>query len=208
MQKTTLSERNGLYTMDEIVIKVNGVTREEYMEACHLSARRLYVMLAVVMAIICGVIILATGNASWQAFFGPLLVYVICVGGYEAMIRKNYKGQLEQVEEVTYTITKLGWTCKVGDQENYIYWKGTPRMAQTKHGVFLYCDEVNSSLLPRRLLTQEQIDQLRQWFKESRVLAKEFMQNEARKQRKEDQERHRQNRNKARGPAWGPRKRR
>ena len=49
--------------MDSFTITVTGITRREYLQACRENARRLYLILAVAMVIICGVIMLVlSGN--------------------------------------------------------------------------------------------------------------------------------------------------
>ncbi len=191
--------------MTQFRLTVTGITREEYLEACRESGRQMYTLLAVCMVFICGIIILFSKNASLGAFLGPVVIYALIVAGYEILTRVNYKDQLAVIDPpVEYEFGANGWTVRKGGQPVEILWKGTPRMRKTKHCIFLYNDDVTSNLLPLRLLTEGQINSLENWYKISRMNAKEYQKQQDRLARKKFREDHPNLRLGRTGPAWGP----
>ena len=195
--------------MNSFHLKVDGITRKEYFQACRENGRRLYSTLAATMIVICGLIILFTGNARPAAFIGPLVIYGVIVVGYELLTRLSYKDQLAVIDPpVEYAFSVGRWTVKKGDQLVEIPWRETPRLRKTKTCLFIYNSDTVSNLLPRRLLTEEQIQSLETWFETSRPQAKEFQKQQDRKAREKFRQDHPGLRLGRTGPAWGPWKRR
>ena len=194
--------------MKKFGLTVNGITRQEYFRACRENGRRLYVTLAVTMLAICGLIILFSGNASPAAFIGPLVIYIVIVAGYEILTHVSYKDQLAVIDPpVVYTFETVKWTVTKGDQMVEIPWKATPRLHKTKDCIFIYNDETTGNLLPRRLLTEGQIQSLETWFQNSRQQAKEYQKKQDRLARQQFRDSHPGLRLGRTGSAWGPWKR-
>lgn len=194
--------------MKKITLTVDGITRQEYFQACRENGRRLYSTLAVTMVVICGLIILFTGNARPAAFIGPLVVYVVAVAGYEILTHVSYKDQLSVIDPpVEYTFSQGQWTVKNGENTVVVPWQATPKLHKTKLCLFLYNDDASSSLLPLRLLTPEQVEALEGWFQKSRAGSKEYQKKQNRKARQEFRKNHPGLRLGRSGPAWGPWKR-
>lgn len=184
---------------------VDGIDRKEYLQACHESGRRLYLLLALSMIAICGLIILFSGNASPAAFIGPAVVYIVVVGAYEILTRVTYRDQLAVIDPpVEYDFNGGRWMVTKGDQTVEIQWKETPRLHVTKRCVFLYNDDTTSNLLPRRLMTDEQVQSLETWFRNSRAQAKELQKKQDRLAREQFRQSHPGLRLGRTGPAWGP----
>ena len=194
--------------MDSFIITVTGITRREYLQACRENAKRLYLILAATMVIICGAIMLATGNISAAAFVGPVLVLLMAVGAYELMRRLNYKGQLEQFDPVEYHFDRSRWQVKIGQKEVQVDWRGTVKLRKTKDCLFLYNDSASSNLIPLRLLTLEQEQWIFQWYQNTRKLARQYEREQMRQERAKFRQDHQNLRLDRSGPAWGPLKNR
>jgi hypothetical protein len=191
--------------MDEFSFTLTGVTRQEYFQATRLTAKRLYTTLAFLMVVICAVIILATGNVRPAAFIGPLVIYVIVVAVCEIAPRINYKGQLDTITPITYTFGPLGWTAQMdGGDKNRIKWEATPKMSTSRDCIFLFNNDTSSTMLPRRLMTEEQVKQIKSWYKNTRELSKEYEKKKLREERKKHKENQQGFFSRYRGPAWGP----
>ncbi len=192
--------------MTQFKIEVSGITRKEYFEACRINGQNLYKLLAVSMVFICGIIILFTGNTRPAAFLWPVGLYAAVVVGYELLTRLGYKDQLAVVDPpIVYEFGADGWTVKKeGKTVATVAWKATPRLKKTKNCLFLFNDDVNSNLLPLRLLTEGQVNSLQNWYKLSRLNAKEYQKQQDRLARKKFKEDHPGLRLGRTGPAWGP----
>ena len=195
--------------MERFSLTVGGIDRREYYQACHESARRFYLLLAVSMFFFCGLIILLTGNASAAAFLGPAAIYAAIVVLYEIVIRVSYKDQLAVIDPpVEYEFTGDGWHVRKGDVTAELSWDRTPALRRTKVCLFLYNDETTSNLLPRRLMTDGQTEAVETWFRDSRAAYREYRKNEDRMASRRFRERNPDLRLGRTGPAWGPWKRR
>ena len=195
--------------MESFTLTVRGIERNEYYQACREMNRRTYAILAAAMVVICGAIVLATGNVRPAAFFGPAVVYVIAMAAAELMPRLGYKDQLASLDQpVTYEFTADGWSVTAGDTARSFRWCETPRLHETRDCVFIYNDGASGNLLPRRLLTDGQIKAVRERFDASRTEAKAFRREKERREREEFRNSHPGLRLGRTGPLWGPWKRR
>ena len=193
-----------------IRVEVSGVSKEEFLEAAHRSSRSFFIMLLILMALFCGIIMVASDNFSLPAFLGPIFIYLVLFVGYELYIHLSYKQQLQALEMV-YEFNAKGWTLQVGDSRAEIDWRGTVKFAEGKHCLFLYNDDSHSSLIPRHCISDKDLQTVRSWFNKSRGESKDFIRARDRAERQEQKEKMRQNRKNNRfwgnGPAWGPWKR-
>lgn len=194
--------------MEPFTIQVTGVTKKEYLQACRISALRLYRILAVVMVVVCGCILLASERITLPALLAPVAVYLIVVVIAELAPRLSYKGQLERIEGLEYEFGPLCWAAIAQGERAEFDWIATPKLVKYRDCLFLYNEDTRSNLLPRRLLTPEQEEQILQWYRGTRHLAKEY----ERKQLRAERDKRRAANAKARrgrsGPAWGPLKNR
>ena len=191
--------------MREFSLVVGGIDRREYFQACHESAKRFYILLALAMALFCGIIILLTGDARPAAFLGPVIIYAVIALLYEIMIRVSYKDQLAVIDPpVEYEFTGAGWHVRKGDVTAELEWTRTPALHRTRDCLFLYNDETTSNLLPLRLLTDAQAKAVETWFRNSRAAYRAWRKEEDRAARKKFREDNPQLRFGRTGPAWGP----
>lgn len=193
---------------NKFTLTVDGITRREYFEACRESARRLYLILAVCMVLICGAIILAKGSFRLGDVLGPAAVYVVVMGGYELLTRLSYKDQLSAIDPpVVYGFNGGRWTVENGGELIEIPWKATPKLRRTRSCLFLYNDGASGNLLPLRLMTEEQARAIETWFQNSRAMAKEYQKKQEKAEREKFRAEHPGLRLGRTGPAWGPWKR-
>ena len=191
--------------MNRFELEVPGITRAEYFQACRLNAKRLYTILGCSMVVLCGIITLATDNWSLKALLWPVGIFVFCVAAWEILYRASYKDQLAELNPpVRYDFTPKEWKVENNGVQNTVNWKGTTKLKKTKDCLFLYNNDASSSLLPRRLMSQQQIDLLEKWFRDSRADAKAFQKKELNRERAEFRANHPGLRLGRRGPAWGP----
>ena len=194
--------------MQQFTLTVDGIERREYYEACRESARRLYILLAGAMVVICGAILLLRRSIVPADFIGPAAIYVLVMGGYELLARLGYKDQLAVIDPpVVYSFSGVCWSVTSENGTVEIEWKATARLHKTRSCLFLYNDGASSSLLPLRLMTDEQIQAIETWYKSSREEAKTYRKQQEKQERQKFREEHPQLRLGRTGPAWGPWKR-
>ena len=193
-----------------ILVEVAGITKEEYVEAAHQTSRQFFVMLIFVMAIFCGIIMLATKNFGLKAFVGPVVIYVIAFVGYELYLRHSYKPELSDIG-MKLDLCAASWTIEVGESKAEVEWRGTVKLKETKHCLFLYNDDTHSNLLPLRAISAEEKNTILNWYQKSRAEAKSFIaardRAERMAEREKMKERRKNNRFWGNGPVWGPFKR-
>lgn len=160
--------------MNEIKITVNGIEKKEYIQATQLMLKRVFLILGTVMLVFCAIIIFAMDDFTLKAVLGPVAIYAVIVALCEAFLILGYKGQLETVNPVEYTISEKEWQIETAEEIIIIPWECTPKMVKTKDGVFLYNDEVSSNIIPKRLLTKENINDIENWYKASRASYKKY----------------------------------
>ena len=194
--------------MKKFSLSVDGIERREYYEACRESARRLYGLLAAAMLVICGAILLLKRSLGPADLIGPVVIYVLVMGGYELMTRLGYKDQLAVIDPpVIYDFNGGRWAVTTAGGTVEVEWKATARLRKTRSCLFLYNDDASSNLLPLRLMTEEQVSALETWYKNSRAAAKEYRKREEKLQREKFRAEHPGLRFGRTGPVWGPWKR-
>ena len=92
----------------------------------------------------------------------PGVILILLALAYEFSGRKNY-GPMKYDEAVLdYAFTPEGYSLTVGEQTVTFPWKQTT-LRRTRSNFLLYSDKKNSSVLPKRCLTEEQAKQLLSW---------------------------------------------
>ena len=91
----------------------------------------------------------------------PRLLILLALA-YEFSGRKNY-GPMKYDEAVLdYTFTPEGYSLTVGEQTATFPWEQAT-LRRTRSDFLLYSDKKNSSVLPKRCLTEEQTRQILAW---------------------------------------------
>lgn len=154
--------------MKEIKVTVNGINRKEYFDAFHQSAKRIYLILAAIVAAVTAVVVIATGNANLPAFLGPMMIYAALLVLLEIVVRRSYKDEMVKMEPVCYTMDANGWSIQRGSEKAAFSWKDTPKVNFSRGCIFLYNSKTSSNMIPRRLLSVKEEQQIRIWLKASR----------------------------------------
>lgn len=152
---------------DQFDIQINGVTRKEYIQAGTDTLRRMILPLLLLVIVFTFVIAMAVQNYSLKSLLLPfavafaflLIMYIMVVASW-----KNFPADTKY----SYLIDEDGWEITVGRDSANIDWDKTSRMTVRSHVVLLFNEANRSNLIPRRCLTNEQLAQMQQWFKESR----------------------------------------
>lgn len=170
--------------MKEIKITLDGIRKNEYFQGFHQNARRIYLGLAAIMAAACIVILAVTGNLSLFAFLGPMLVFCAVLILLEIVIRRAYKDELIKMDPVNYILNADSWVIQRGSEKAEIKWNATMKLTFSKDCLFLYNTNTSSNMIPRRLISKEQEDQIRAWYQNSREAAKEYRKTQKQERRK------------------------
>lgn len=195
--------------MKTFTIEVDGIRRREYYEACRENGRRLHIILAGSMIVICGAILILKSSIRPADILGPAAIYAVVTAGYVLLTRLGYKDQLAVLDPpVVYSFNGGRWTADNGSVTAEIEWKATPRMRKTRSCLFLYNDGASGNLIPLRLLTDEQLAAIETWYRNSREQAKVWQKEQEKQERQKFRDTHPQLRFGRTGPAWGPWKRR
>ena len=165
-------------------IQVNGVTKKEYVQAGSDTVRRMILPLMALVAAFTIIIALAVHNFSLKSLFLPFGVAAAFLLIMYAMVVLSWKN-FPADTQFSYLIDEDGWEITVGDDRANIDWSKTTRMTVRSHVVLLFNESNRSNMLPRRCLTDEQLAQMKQWFKESRKAFKERQKEEDEQFRKD-----------------------
>lgn len=153
-------------------IQVNGVTKKEYIQAGSDTVRRMVLPLLALVAVFTVVIALAVQNFSLKSLLLPFVVAFVFLLIMYIMVVASWKG-FPADTQFSYLIDSDGWEITVGEDRANIDWSQTTRMTVRSHVVLLFNESNRSNMLPRRCLTDEQLSQMKQWFKESRKAFKD-----------------------------------
>lgn len=190
--------------MEPFTIPVTSITKREYIQACRRLALRLYSTLAVAMVIICGCILITSSQITIFALLAPVAIYLAVILITEILMQVLYKGQLNQIAELEYEFGPLQWAVIAQGERAEFKWSVTPKLVKTKDCLFLYNDVNRSSMVPRRLLTARQEEQILAWYQKARPLAKAKVAERQREERSRQKATAAERRRNWFGPAWGP----
>ena len=149
-------------------IQVDGTTREEYLQA---SREMVYDviptgLLMVTLITVC--ILLLVKKVTLWSVLAPYLVLAaaFAVGiWYLGTQWKKFPGDMGY----SYLIDAEGWQLSVGESYGGSNWDETRKMKERSHILLFYQRESNAaSSLPKRCLTQEQLEAIRGWYRDSR----------------------------------------
>ena len=145
-------------------VKVTEINRKEYLSALRWMqmkrVRNLIIALAVIFVFIYCVL---DPRPTWL----PLLavgVILFVLAYYEVMRWLDYP-KFPKEFSMSYVIDNRGWRLQVGEEQSVCAWSSTVKLVDTKALFLLYNSKNSSNLLPKRCLTQEQIEQVRFWYK-------------------------------------------
>lgn len=146
----------------EFSVHVFAPTKGEIMDSMRRMVLRPYLLLWPIAYAAVFAISLLRGGISLYTIFGPAVILLLLALAYEYMGRKNYSPMGYDKAQLDYTFTPRGYTLTVGEQSVSFRWKDI-RIVKTRKNLLLYSDKKNSSILPLRFLTPEQLDTILGW---------------------------------------------
>ena len=153
-------------------IQIDNVTRKEYVQAGSETIRRMILPLLALVTVFTVVIAMAVQNFSLQSLLLPFGVAIAFLLVMYIMVLTSWKN-FPSDTQFSYLIDEDGWEITVGESRANIDWDKTTRMTVRSHVVLLFNEANRSNMLPRRCLTNEQLAQMQQWFRESRSAFKD-----------------------------------
>ena len=154
--------------MDEqFDIQVSDVTKREFTQAGGELIRGLAAPAFFAVAVVTIVIMMFLDDYSLKALIPPFVLVGALLLIAWLLVGRGYK---EFPKDITfsYLIDVEGWQLTVGEESANIDWQDTAKLVVRRHVVLLYNDDNRSNILPRRCLTDHQLEQMRTWFQASR----------------------------------------
>lgn len=152
---------------DQYDIQINGITRQEFIQAGSEFIRRMVLPLFLLVAVVTVVIALAISDFSLRSLLPPFLIAIAALVVLRLSVVFSWK-KFPADTQFSYLIDQDGWQITVGDTSANVDWQDTVRMTVRSHVVLLFNEDNRSNLLPRRCLTPEQLAQLKVWYDQSR----------------------------------------
>lgn len=171
----------------QIRVEIESITREEYIQAGSASIRRMALPLFGLVAVLTVIIALAIQDFSVRSILVPFLIALAALVVFEVMVITSWR-RFPADTAFSYLIDETGWQLTMGEETVKVEWDETARLTIRSHAILLYNETNRSNLLPRRCVTQEQIDWMKELYRASRkeykLLQKEKENMEREKSRK------------------------
>lgn len=173
-------------------IQVEGITKAEYLQASREMILSMVPMGLVMVTLVTVCILLFLSEITWAAVIAPYVVLLVVVALGLLYLELDWK-KFPKDMAFSYLIDAEGWQLTVGESYGGADWVETPKLKEkSKVLLFYQRDSTASSSLPKRCLTDEQLEAIRGWYQASRA---DFKQTEKR-WRQEDQQARRARRGK------------
>lgn len=147
----------------EFSVHVFAPTKGEIMDSMRRMVLRPYLLLWPIAYAAVFAFSLIRGGITIYTILGPAVILLLLAGAYEFTGRKNYLPMGYDKAELDYTFTPKGYTLRVGEKSASFRWTEV-RIVKTRKNLLLYSDKKNSSILPLRFLTPEQLDTILGWI--------------------------------------------
>lgn len=151
---------------EQFDIQVPGLTVGEFMAAGDQMLLNMLPPLLILVTVVT-VVILAFTRITFLGIVSPYVVVALCIGVYLILLRSQYK-KLPENLSFSYLIDSDGWQLTLGEEKANIDWVDTPRLVERRHIFLLYHQENSSNVLPKRVLTEHQMECIRSWYRDSR----------------------------------------
>ena len=135
---------------------------------------------------------------SLKAFLPPFVIVGALLLLAWMMVGRGYKDFPKDIT-FSYLIDVEGWQLTVGEESANIDWQDTAKLVVRSQVVLLYNEDNRSNILPRRCLTDHQLEQMRAWFQISRPAYRLRQRERAQAWRNEHRQKREQSRNGRRG---------
>ena len=166
-------------------IQVTGVTREEYLQASGELIRSMIPTGLVLVTAVTMFLLVFTEEITLKAVLAPYVVLLLAIAGGYLYLRLSWK-KFPQDVAYSFLIDAEGWQLTVGEDYGGADWDATAKLKE-KSGVLLFYmrGSTASSSLPKRCLTEEQLEAIRGWYQASRADYKSKEKERARQDRQE-----------------------
>lgn len=148
--------------MEEFHVSVRGIEPPEYMQSLRRVALRPYLWMCLIVVLVVAGIAFWTSDTRIQSFVVPAVILIAIPVLYEGYHRSSCKHLPLAEAEMDYWLSQRGWRMEANGASAVFTW-GNTKLVETKDDLLLYTDRKTSSLLPKRLLTGEQLEQVRAW---------------------------------------------
>lgn len=146
--------------MDEqFDIQVSDVTKKEFTQAGSEMIRGLVGPAFLAVAVVTIVIMMFLGDYSLKAFLPPFVIVGALLLIAWLMVSRGYKDFPKDIT-FSYLIDVEGWQLTVGEESANIDWRDTAKLVVRSQVVLLYNEDNRSNILPRRCLTDHQLEQM------------------------------------------------
>ena len=183
---------------EQVDIQVSNVTKKEFTQAGSEMIRGLVGPAFLAVAVVTIVIMMFLGDYSLKAFLPPFVIVGALLLLAWMMVGRGYKDFPKDIT-FSYLIDVEGWQLTVGEESANIDWQDTTKLVVRSQVVLLYNEDNRSNMLPRRCLTDHQLEQMREWFQISRPAYRLRQRERAQAWRDEHRQKREQSRNGRRG---------
>ena len=146
-------------------IHVSDLTKNEVMQSTRRMVLIPYLILWAIVYAVVLVVFLVQGSIGFFGLYGPAIILVLLAGAYEFTGRKNFEPMGYAKATLDYEFFPQGYRLTVGENSMFFHWKDAS-VKQTRSNLLLYSDKRNSSILPKRCLTEAQTARILEWAKE------------------------------------------
>lgn len=156
--------------MDErqFEIQVDKTTKEEYLQASREMVYDVIPTGVVLVTLVTVCILLLMDEITAVSIVAPYIILVIAILVGLWYVGSQWK-KFPQDVQYSYLIDAEGWQLSVGEDYGGSDWDETRKMKERSHVLLFYQRNSNAaSSLPKRCLTQEQLEAIRGWYKGSR----------------------------------------
>lgn len=147
-------------------VHVDGLTKNEVMQSMRRMVLMPYLILWAVAYAVVLVVFLVQGSIGFYGLYGPGIILILLALAYEFTGRKNFVPMGYDKATLDYEFFPQGYRLTVGENSMFFHWKDAV-VKKTRSNFLLYSDKRNSSILPKRCLTEAQTAQLLQWAGEN-----------------------------------------
>ncbi len=169
--------------MGQFEVKVDGIRQNEFLQANHWLAARSYLIILGLIVVMMISVVVTIGTAQVKNLWVFLVALVAVPLFYDFSFRRTYKKGPFADMKMDYNIDALGWRVQIGEQNAMVAWANTSRVRKTADDLLLYTykgkGQSTSNLIPRRLLTEEQIAAIISWQREAKQKIKQKAKDDA-----------------------------
>lgn len=151
--------------MEKIKVKVDNITVGEFAEANRIVFLRTYIPFSLLSVFFAIIYTGSIGQIRPLAVLVPVIVVIFLPLGSEYINRRDYKRYPIAQMEMEYTFDAIGWTMQMGEVKGGCRWFDAAKMKETRDLLLLYSTKRNSDMVPKRCLTEEQLEKIREFYR-------------------------------------------